>query len=401
VAVAAVPWVVGEAAVFASHFSFRVEERYMFFVAPLLLLAFVLWLDRGLPRPAVLAVVAAAIPAGLFFALPLGSLLNVSILSDTFGLIPFYRLSQRLSGGVPRVREILLAGGFAAAALFVLWPRRAYASLVLPAAVAAFLVMSTYPTVGTLRSYSRNLRATAGTAGSPSWIDQRLGSGGDASFLLGTTSDPWPETLALWQTEFWNRSLHGVANLGAPEAGGLVATSARVDPASGDVVDAATGAPVRTEYVVSEQTYRLAGRVVALRPPFALYRTPGVVRVAESTAGVYGDGWMGADSSFTRFTSGPRGRVGVVISRDAWRGTDVPGHVSIVVAPRSGATLGKPFSKRTWVVHSGKTRRFSLPAPTRPFVVSVHVAPTFSPSQFGQPDTRQLGAQVSFSFEPR
>jgi len=29
------------------------------------------------------------------------------------------------------------------------------------------------------------------------------------------------------------------------------------------------------------------------------------------------------------------------------------------------------------------------------------VTPTFSPSTFGVDDTRQLGAQVSFRFEPR
>ena len=82
VTAAAVVWIVVEVATFASKFSLRIEERYMFFLAPLLLLAFALWLDRGLPRPPVLAAVAAAIPAALFFVLPLGSLLNVSIYSE-------------------------------------------------------------------------------------------------------------------------------------------------------------------------------------------------------------------------------------------------------------------------------------------------------------------------------
>jgi hypothetical protein len=30
----------------------------------------------------------------------------------------------------------------------------------------------------------------------------------------------------------------------------------------------------------------------------------------------------------------------------------------------------------------------------------VHIHPTFSPSQFGFADTRQLGAQVSFAYAP-
>ena len=66
VATAAVPLVVVEAAAFASRFSIRVEERYMFFVAPLLFLALVLWLDRGLPRPRLLTVAVAVVAPLLF-----------------------------------------------------------------------------------------------------------------------------------------------------------------------------------------------------------------------------------------------------------------------------------------------------------------------------------------------
>ncbi len=51
VTTASIAWIVVEVAAFASRFSLRIEERYMFFLAPLLFLAFVLWLDRGLPRP--------------------------------------------------------------------------------------------------------------------------------------------------------------------------------------------------------------------------------------------------------------------------------------------------------------------------------------------------------------
>ena len=51
VTTAAVPLVVVEVAVFASRFSLRVEDRYMFFLAPLLFIALVLWLERGVPRP--------------------------------------------------------------------------------------------------------------------------------------------------------------------------------------------------------------------------------------------------------------------------------------------------------------------------------------------------------------
>ena len=398
VTAAAILWIVVEVAVFASGFSLRIEERYMFFLAPQLFLALALWLDRGLPRPPLLTLVAAAVPAALLFAIPLGSLLNISILSDTFGLIPFLRLSERLvTGGIPEARKFLLAGGIVAALAFAVWPRKGRPELLFPAAVAAFLVLSSYSVDGALRDYSRNLRNSAGTLGSPSWIDQRLGSGGDAAFLLGTTSETWPETLALWQTQFWNRSLHSVYNLSTPEPAGGSETAVRVDPATGLILSTASGKPLRASNIVSSLSFGVGGRLIAARPPLALYRTQGPLRVAEETTGIYGDGWMGADAAYTRFAARAPGQITVTLTRTGWAGKDVPGHVRIELTPLGG----KPLEIRTWVIHTGGARVFTLPTPRRRFQVTVHIEPTFSPSQFGSPDTRQLGAQAAFRFRPR
>ena len=397
VTTAAVPWVVVEVALFASGFSIRIEERYMFFLAPLLFLAFALWLDRGLPRPFLFTVPAAVIPAALLFALPLGSLLNISILSDTFGLIPFLRLSERfVPGGVAEARHFMLAGGIAAAIVFVLWPRHGWPQLLFPAAVAAFLVLSSYSVEGALRDYSRGLRDSAGTLGSPSWVDQRLGSNGNATFLLGTTSETWPETLDLWQTQFWNRSLHSVYNLSTPEPAGGPETAVRVDPTSGLILATGSGKPLTARNVISSLSFGLDGRLIAARPPFALYRTAGQLRLAQETTGIYGDGWMSADSAYTQFAAHTAGRLTVTLSRTAWQGPDVPGHVTIDLTTIDG----KPLAIRTWVIHSGGARSFILRTPPRRFRVTIHIAPTFSPSKFGQPDTRQLGAQVAFRYRP-
>jgi hypothetical protein len=398
VTAASIPWIVVEVAVFASRFSLRVEERYMFFLAPLLFLAFALWLDRGVPRPPVLAAAAAAIPVALLFALPLGSLLNVSILSDTFGLIPLLRLSSRFPGGIPEVRHFMLAGGVGAALLFVLWPRRAFPELVFPASVAAFLVLSTYPILGTLHDYSRGLLDSAGTGGSASWIDKRVGSSADVAFLLGTTPESFPEAVSLWENEFWNRSLGPVYNLSTPEPAGGPETAVTVAPRSGKILTLA-GRPVSARYVVSRFSFGLDGQLIAARPPFALYQTQGgQLRVAQAVTGVYGDGWMSADASFTRFVARSRGTITVTTSRAAWRGPDVPGKVLIEVIPLQGRDAGNAVAVRRWVLHSGGGHVATLPTPARPFVVTVHVEPTFSPSSYGQPDTRQLGAQVSFHY---
>src|SRR5204862_1553765 len=131
-----------------------------------------------------------------------------------------------------------------------------------PASVAAFLVLSSYSVDGALRDYSRALRDSAGTLGSPSWIDRRISSGGDATFLLGTTSETWPETLALWQTQFWNRSLHSVYNLSTPEPAGGPETTARVDPVNGLIVSAASGKPLRARNIVSSLSFGIDGKMI-------------------------------------------------------------------------------------------------------------------------------------------
>ena len=77
----------------------------MIHVAPILLLALVRLARararRGRPSspPA-----RRSAPAALLLALPLGQLLNISILSDTFALIPLLRVDQAGSGGVDDVR---------------------------------------------------------------------------------------------------------------------------------------------------------------------------------------------------------------------------------------------------------------------------------------------------------
>jgi hypothetical protein len=53
------------------------------------------------------------------------------------------------------------------------------------------------------------------------------------------------------------------------------------------------------------------------------------------------------------------------------------------------------------VIHAGQQRTLDLRAPPAPFEARVTVSPTFSPADFGQGDTRQLGAQLGFDFRPQ
>ena len=90
-----------------------VKERYAIHALPLLLLALVLWIERGMPGPRWVV----AVPLALVAALPFGTIFaSASFPSNGIDLYAF----QRLDVHVGHVRELAIAGALVAAALFLL-----------------------------------------------------------------------------------------------------------------------------------------------------------------------------------------------------------------------------------------------------------------------------------------
>ena len=401
VAASAFVLVVIQVGLYASRFALRIEERNMSCVAPLLLLALTLWLSRGLPRPWLLAAVAGLVPATLLFALDLKALLNIGILSDTFGLIPLLRLSRRLEGGIESVETLMGSAAIITAIAFVLLPRR-IAVVALPALVAIALVASSYSVFGAIRDHSQRTLALTSTT-NPSWIDERIGSRSEAAYLYGATPDYFGEAQILWQTEFWNRSIGPVYTLG-PADPGLTARPASFDTVTGRIVPqpGIEGASDAIRYVVAPTSVKFAGRLLAKQEWLALYRINLPMRLATHLGGVYPDSWMADFAAFTYYAKPARaGRLQVRVSREGWGGPSPPGRVTINVG-LLGNLNGTPgisqvMASRTWTVRSGTARVFTLPTPKAPYRLEIRIDPTFSPANYGQPDIRQLGAQVQIS----
>ena len=398
VAAAGTIWLVAEVGVFASRYSFRVEERNMFGLAALLMLALVLWLARGAPRPLLVTVVAVALPAALLLTLPLATLLIPAIFSDTFALVPLLRLSERLSGGVPLVRKLLIAGAVGAGLIFALTPRR-FVTPVTVGCVAGFLLLSSYSVHGAIRDYARNVAAGTGVLNHPTWVDDSSG-GRDVGVLYGRTPDTFQEAVALWQTEFWNRDVGRVYTVGPHEPVGLAETPVIVRPRNGRLAVSPADPSVQRELsstraFMADPGTDVAGRVTAGNGLFELYALGSPPQIASLVSGVYADGWMGSEAQYTRYAPKTPGTVRVTVSRAGWRGPTVPGRVVVSVGSRNGVRITR------FAVPSGRVRAVRVPTPASGFVVSLRVQPTFSPAQFGLPDTRQLGAQVSFEYRPR
>jgi hypothetical protein len=394
-ALAAIVGIVAQASLFASSFAFRIEERNMFCVFPLLFIALALWLHRGAPRrPWPLAALAAAAPAAaVAFALPLRELLGIGILSDTFALIPLLRLSQLVSGGVGTVIDLMTLAAIASALLFVLLPIRLTG--LIPLAMAAFFLLSTYAVHGAIRDYAANLdAATSGT--DRSWIDHAVGSDREVDYIYGASSDPSLEASALWQAEFWNRSLDDVYNIGIAPPFALIEVFAPLDRATGRI----QAAVPPDSLVVAAERLGIDGGAFARNGQLALYRINPPPRVRMTLEGVYGDGWTGGSAALTQYvTPGNRPlRLRMKLSRAAWTGRDVPGQVTWRLGPavtRDGlAAMGRAIASGKWTAHSGESRAFTVETPAPPYRLEVNVSPTFSPSRLGGSDTRELGVQL-------
>jgi hypothetical protein len=379
VTAAAVPWLVVSVAVFASRNSLRVEERYLFYLVPLLLLALGVWLERGRPRT-VLAAVSAAVPLVLVVALPLGRLVNVDIYADTFAFHPLFWLEQEGVLGKGEVRALVLGVAAAAAVLFALVPLRP-ARFVLPALVGAIFLATQIAVFDVVRGYSETLDDVA-ELGSPSWLDDELGRDRTVAFVWTGVFDP----SVLWQLEFWNRNLDVVYRL-APEPGSLPAAEAEIEGATGRLL-APAGFP-DPEVILTDYQLQLSEEPARRFPRgLYLYEVRPSTRIVARAEGVSPDGWAGERFAVTRFGCGPRGWLGLALASDPALGLGE----QTVVARQGGRELARGS------IGPGEETFLRVPVTGTDgsCTVDVEVAPTAIPAEVipGSPDTRRLGLKL-------
>lgn len=383
---------------YASSFSMRVEERYMLYLEPLLLLALVVWLARGLPRPTALVVVGVLVPTALLITLPLETLFTESLVTDTFGFVPFFTLTASIHGGIAGVRTLIGLGALGAGLLFAIVPRRV-AWWAIPLAVGLFLGFSARSVFANEEFLANATRHAGGLSGDPSWIDHSVGRHSRVEFVYTTDiSDPH----IAWQAAFWNRSVRRVFDVTAQDPS-IPDVPAPLDPATGTIVpDLPPGSPdSKPRFVVAASHVDVAGERIAQSGILSLYRVRPPVHLASAVEGLYPDGWTGGSATYTRYVAPARGsHLQVSVSRAGIAGPP-PAKVQVAVGalqgPKGSPALGRVWAKKSWSLAAGTTHDFVLPLRPKAFRVQV-TSPTFAPSQYvaGSTDTRELGVTVSF-----
>jgi hypothetical protein len=382
---------------FASHYSLRVEERYMFNVFPVVFLALVVWLARGLPRPPALTAAAVLVPVAFLYALPFESLISTgAFFTDTFGIIPFWRLTTVITGGVGDARILVGAGALLAGIVFASLPR-AWARFVVPAVVAGYLMLASASVFAQVTFISRNTRHAGGLAGDPAWIDHAIGKNQRVEFLY--TKDIDQDQHILWQSEFWNRSVRRVYGVTSQDPS-IPDVTAPLDPVRGTIKPVLpVGSPDRNpRYVVAASNVAVAGKPIASAGFLTLYRVQAPLGLLSFSSGIEPDTWTGPSATYTAYRARDVHRIVVVISRPKLVGpapAEVTAEVGSVRALNGAADLGKVWARQRWTLENGTRHVFTLPIRRAPFQLRLDVSPTFVPSQYGLTDTRTLGVQVS------
>jgi glycosyltransferase involved in cell wall biosynthesis len=378
-------WLLLEVAAFASALSPRVQERNLFYVAPLFLIALLAWIERGMPRPARVASAAAVVAAALPGALPYHRLIDVSAESDTLALLPLWWLQESVVT-LDTIPVVVVGAAGALGLLFLtVSPRFA---LALPALVLIWFAFATER----IERFDHGFpKASIGalfqgiTAPRRDWVDASVGRNADVAFVF-SGERPTEQPLTLWENEFYNRSIGPVYDLRQQSMGGLPETPLTERQDGLLLVD---GRPVRHDYVLAEEGLPLAGEVVArdVRKRMAVRRVSGPLRIAWRTTGIYADGWTGPRFSYTRLRCAG-GRVSFRLGSDVNLFTRRPPTVTYASGARRGGDTFDP------------DMQIRLSAPLVPVnstcAVRFAVSPTEVPAlvQAGSADTRRLGVRV-------
>jgi glycosyltransferase involved in cell wall biosynthesis len=373
-------WLTIEVGIFASTWSQRIEERNLFYVAPLFLIALLAWIERGQPRPARAIVAAAGVAAALPGAIPFLGLMNINAQSDTPFIQPWWYLGDRVAG-LGNVALLAVLASVALAAAFLWLPSR-YAPT-LPAIVALGFLLTWIPLQLWVHSFPRLSTAayTTGIAAPRAWVDSAVGRNADVT-LVYTGDNPYRG----WENEFWNRSIRHVYDLGAPALiAGPGEPGLTVQQSTGLLLDQ-TAKPVHVQYVLADPSAQIVGKRVSedQGKQMAVYRVDGLLRTSTTISGWYGDTWTGPRVSWARHAC-TRGLLSVPVRSSAGAAQ------SIAV---SGSTV--PFvvrlpsaSSKTIVVH------------LLPRAGTCHVTFEITPVRRPPNDPRTLGILASgFEYVP-
>ncbi len=321
VAITFLVWSTLAVGMFASRFApDRVQDRYLFFLTPLLVIALVAWVDLGAPRPRVSAATIAAIALLLALVFPYGRFIGEPAKSDTLALIPLWAFQEHLVASSFWGTVALVGGALVATLLFV--PARW--AVVVPLAVLVLFAVLSRPVwtsdKGFLVQGKGALRQGIADT-SRTWIDDAVRGRGEVVALWTGNADRFTINM----NEFFNRSVGGVFYTDTPTPGGLsevpVSQDGMLIPMSpSGIFSLPNDGVIHAPFALLDPTVDANGRVIARSRTLGmrLWRLSGPLADKTEITGLfpYPDTWSGAEVTWTRVRCTP-GALTVRLHSDA------------------------------------------------------------------------------------
>lgn len=392
-----------KASYISTSFATVTVERNLIYVAPLLLAATALALER--PESRRLVALGAAALVALYVLLTTPYELDKYPYYDAPGLAIAALPNRLWYWDEARIEHALVAVLVLSVALLLARSAvRGRRALGLAATIGA-LVIGWNVTAQVYAANGQNDFAERlyGNLPKPvNWVDQA--TGGEDTLFLGAGID---DANGVHLLEFWNRSIQKVWSIDSPGTAPGPGPVANTDLAKPDGTLAPDPA---VRWVVAENDAAIVGEKVGeARGVLQLSRIDGPLRLVSSVRGVTGDGWMSERATFAQYAAPGSGRgiAKILLSRVASCGPDRPGKVTVkvgtvAIGPDRQPALGRVLQTRRGVIHQCKSFVPRLRPVMVPFLIEVTIEPTFSPAELDprSGDTRQLGARPEFSYVP-
>jgi hypothetical protein len=371
-----------------------VQDRYLFFLAPLLVVVLLAWVELGAPRPRVPTAAAAVVSLVLVLVFPYVRFIGEPAKSDTLGLIPLWSINEHLVAG--RYWVTVAVAGVVLVALFVLVPARF--AVAVPLVLLVLFALLSRPVwsgphgfraagVGALRQGNPGLERD--------WIDRAVPAGNEVSVLWTGHADRFTVNM----NEFFNRRVGRVYYTDQPTPGGIGETPVR--RREDGVFVTPDGRPVDPPYALLDGSVIADGSVVARNDTVgtALWRLTGPLSSREEITGLYADTWSGPRVRW-RLIRCEGGRLTATVHSDPSLVTEQQRLTAVTRGAGGGGSI-------TWTTVPPTGERIGLSTRTAPVdgtcTVEFTVAPTATPSEVlpGSTDDRELGVHFdAFLWEP-
>jgi hypothetical protein len=332
-----------QAAVIAAGEAERPLERYVFYVTPLLFVAFFAYVERGAPGRLQYVLLTAVGAVALSLVSFPGLTGTAAFFFDSFTLTGFARVAYYT--GLPNASLLYALAPLVVGAVALAIRRAPH----LIAGIAIILALATGAGVYATDRLATGFSARRFTASPPDWLDRS--TLGPATYLVLPQSDYFIGT----SLESWNRKIRHVAVLQTQPPDPFPSSVARISRGGRLDLGAAAGRTVVLN--VAGSAISLNGRVVARpRPGLVAYRlVPGTTRVRWLAKGLAQDGWTGTTLRY-----------------QAW--PIRPGRYDVTLAIPSGTERRRVhIGGRTLIVVPGKPRRLTVRTDGRPLELKVEV----------------------------